>query len=418
MEVGDLVKLRLAREELECTVLESSEKDIVLVKLSSGYNIGIPREHIFGEHVLRKAAARGAVAEAPKRKGLPSIGLVMTGGTIASRTDPKTGGVSALTDVASFAQFYPKLFEMVNVKSIEVPFMALSANMNSERWIEIAVAVKKLLDDKDIEGVVVTHGTDTLHYTAAALSFFLRDLSKPVVLTYAQRSIDRGSSDADLNLQCAARFALSECAEVMLVGHADMNDDFCYALRGTKVRKMHTSRRDAFKAVNCGPVAKVWSDRVEFLSKFKAKHSGKTELDAVFNDKVALVKFYPGQSADIVDYYRMHGYKGLIIEAYGLGNLPSADFEGSWIPALKKLMREGCVVCTAAQTIYGRLNPRVYSTGRGLNAIGVVALEDMLSECAFVKLGWVLGHRGWMRDKAREKMLENVSGEFNEILTE
>ncbi len=417
MEPGDFVKLRLARDELECTILESHESDIVLVKLSSGYNIGIPKDHILGEHVLRKAAARAVAPEAPKRKGLSSIGLVMTGGTIASRTDPKTGGVNALTDVNSFAQFYPGLFEMVNVKSIEIPFMTLSENMSPDKWIEIARAVKKLLDDPDIEGVVVTHGTDTLHYTAAALSFFLKDLNKPVVLTYAQRSIDRGSSDADLNLRCAARFALSNCAEVMLVGHASMNDDYCHALRGTKVRKLHASRRDAFKSVNCGPVAKVWPDRVEFLSHFKAKHNGKTELDAVFNDKVAVVKFYPGQSSDIVDYYRMHGYKGLIIEAYGLGNLPSADVEHSWIPALKKLIREGCVVCTTAQTIFGRLNPKVYSTGRGLSAIGVVALEDMLSETAFVKLGWILGHRGW-KDKASEKMLENVAGEFNPILNE
>lgn len=417
MEPGDFVKLRLARDELECTILESHESDIVLVKLSSGYNIGIPKDHILGEHVLRKAAARAVAPEAPKRKGLSSIGLVMTGGTIASRTDPKTGGVNALTDVNSFAQFYPGLFEMVNVKSIEIPFMTLSENMSPDKWIEIARAVKKLLDDPDIEGVVVTHGTDTLHYTAAALSFFLKDLNKPVVLTYAQRSIDRGSSDADLNLRCAARFALSNCAEVMLVGHASMNDDYCHALRGTKVRKLHASRRDAFKSVNCGPVAKVWPDRVEFLSHFKAKHNGKTELDAVFNDKVAVVKFYPGQSSDIVDYYRMHGYKGLIIEAYGLGNLPSADVEHSWIPALKKLIREGCVVCTTAQTIFGRLNPKVYSTGRGLSAIGVVALEDMLSETAFVKLGWILGHRGW-KEKAGEKMLENVAGEFNPILNE
>jgi glutamyl-tRNA(Gln) amidotransferase subunit D len=417
MGPGDLVKLRLARDELECTILESHEKDVVLVKLSSGYNIGIPKDHILGEHVLRKAEARVPAPETPRHKDLPSIGLVMTGGTIASRTDPKTGGVNALTDLSSFAQFYPGLFQMVNVKSIETPFMTLSENMSPEKWIDIAVAVKKLLDDPEIEGVVVTHGTDTLHYTAAALSFFLKDLNKPVVLTYAQRSIDRGSSDADLNLRCAARFALSNCAEVMLVGHANMSDDYCHALRGTKVRKLHASRRDAFKSVNCRPVANVWPDKVEFLSHFKAKHSGKTELDAVFNDKVAVVKFYPGQSPDIVDYYRMHGYKGLIIEAYGLGNLPSADVEHSWIPALKKLIREGCVVCTAAQTIFGRLNPKVYSTGRGLTAIGVVALEDMLSETAFVKLGWILGHRGW-KEKAAEKMLENISGEFNPILNE
>ncbi len=414
MNPGDLVRLRLAREEVECTILESHEPSIVLVKLASGYNIGIPKEHIFGSHVLRKSKKPLRIEAPPQNKSLPSIGLVATGGTIASKLDPKTGAVSALTDVREFAQFYPELFKIANVKKINVPFMKLSENMTSDDWIILADNVKKLVDDPDILGVIVTHGTDTLHYTSAALSFFLRNLTKPIVLTYAQRSIDRASSDADLNLRCAARFALSDCAEVVIVGHADLNDNFCYALRGTKVRKMHTSRRDAFKPINCEPLAKVWSDKVEFLSVFKARHTGKTELDACFNDKIALVKFYPGQSTDIVDYYRMHGYKGIVIEMAGLGHV-SVGGEFSWVPAIKKAIREGMIVCGAAQTIYGRLEPKIYSTGRELDKTGVIFLEDMLAETAFVKLGWILGHRGW-KEHAREKMLENVAGEFNPLL--
>lgn len=413
MNPGDYVKLRLAREELECTLLESYDTSIYLVKLKSGYNIGIPKENVLGFEVIKQYKEKKEKVEIIQKKGLPSIGLIVTGGTIASKLDARTGAVSALTEPSEFARFYPKLFEIADVK-IASPFMKLSENMMPEDWVVLAGEVKKMLDDKNIEGIIITHGTDTLHYTSAALSFFLKNLNKPVVLTYSQRSIDRASSDAELNLECAARFALSDCTEVVIVGHADMNDDYCYALRGTKARKLHSSRRDAFKPVNCGPLAKVWSDKVEFLSQFKARHSGASEIDAAFNDKVALVKFYPGQSADIIDYYRMHGFKGIVIEMLGLGHVSQ-----SWVPALKKAIREGMVVCGACQTIYGRLNPNVYSTGRELENAGIIFLEDMLAETAFVKLGWILGHRGWMSvEKAREKMLENVAGELNEVLSE
>ncbi len=178
---------------------------------------------------------------------------------------------------------------------------------------------------------------------------------------------------------------------------------------------MHTSRRDTFKAVNCEPLAKVFPEKIEFLSQFKARQSYiAPELDNVFNDKVALVKFYPGQDADILDYYFKQGYKGAIIEVLGLGQVNE-----SWISTIKKLAKQGFVICAASQTIYGSLNPNVYSTGRELEKAGVIYLKDMLSETGFVKLGWVLGHRTWKgTDKVKEKMLENVAGEFNELLSE
>ncbi len=420
MKPGDFVRIRLAREEVEGTILESYDPSIVLLKLKSGYNIGIPRDHLHGEEIIShiNVSEKSKKITIELKKGLPNVGLVLTGGTIASKLDTATGAVSALTNIDDLAKFYPKLFEKVNVTKVEVPFLKLSENMHSEDWIVIAKTIAEMLKDKDISGVIVAHGTDTLHYTSAALSFFLRNLGKPVVLTYAQRSIDRGSSDADLNLVCSAKLATSDAAGVYVVGHADMNDDYCYAFLGTKVRKMHTSRRDAFKAINVEPIAKIWPDKVDFLGMFSARTKNSLELDAVFNDKVALVKFYPGQSADIIDYYRMHGFNGIVIEVLGLGNLPNEGAQ-SWIPAIKKAIREGMVVCAAAQTIYGKLHPGVYSTGRELQKIGVIFLEDMLAETAFVKLGYILAHRGWKNlEKAREKMLENYAGELNGLLTE
>jgi len=348
-----------------------------------------------------------------QNKELPKIGLIITGGTIASKASQATGGVKPITDVDEFLRFYPELTKMVNVKSIEVPFKIFSENMNSEHWIKIAESVEKMLNDSEIKGVIVSHGTDTLHYTSAALSFFLRGLNKPVVLTYSQRSIDRASSDAHLNLQCAAKMALSDVAEVMLVGHANSDDEYCYALRGTKVRKMHSSRRDAFQAINSRPIAKVYLDKVEFMSEFKARNNGKVELDKSFSDKVALLKYYPGQSPDILDYYALK-YKGVVIEGVGLGHV-MGEGAGSWIPALKKHIKNGLVVCMTSQTINGRVDSNVYSTGIDIADAGVIYLEDMTSETAFVKLGFVLGHYGW-KANVKEKMLLNMAGEIGDRL--
>ena len=412
---GDYVRIRLALKELEGRVLESPDSSVLLLKLNSGYNIGISKENILAGRVLRKFTENDEKIELPAAaKGLPSIGLIVTGGTIASKLDPKTGGVKHLVGVAEFAKFYPELFKIVNVSKIDVPFMIASESMTSEHWIKIAEACEKMLNDKNISGVIVTHGTDFLHYTSAALSFFLRNLNKPVVLTYSQKSIDRASSDANLNLQCAARAAISDAAEVMLVGHANSDDDYCYALLGSKVKKLHSSRRDAFKPINIGPLAKIFPEKIEWLRQYKPRNDEKVKLDTEFSEKVGLVKFYPGQDSSILDYYALK-YKGIVIEASGLGHLPVSESRDNWIPKLKKHIRNGLVVCAATQTIFGRVDGMIYSNGRELIDAGVIFLEDMLAETAFVKLGWVLGHYGW-KGNVKEKMLENFSGELNSRL--
>jgi len=215
---GDEVRLRLAQEEIDGTILESADGEIILLKLKSGYNIGIPKENILGGRALKKYVNENKKYEVKQNKELPSIGLIITGGTIASKASQATGGVKPISDVNEFLSFYPELLKIVNVKKLEVPFKMWSEDMSTEHWIKMAEAIEPMLKDDSIKGIIVSHGTDTLHYTAAALSFFIKNLNKPVVLTYSQRSIDRASSDANLNLQCAARFAISDCAEVVLVG--------------------------------------------------------------------------------------------------------------------------------------------------------------------------------------------------------
>ena len=427
---GDLIEIHLTKIIYEGVLLESPETGIILLKLGTGYNIGFNKKDVLEIKVLKKfREEKKEIAEIKKDSQKPNIAMVITGGTIASKYDSRTGGVHPLTNPEELFKYYPELFEKVNVARVEVPFMKTSESMNFSDWKKIAKIVLELVNDQNIRGVIVTHGTDTLHYTSAALSFFLKNLNKPVVLTYSQRSIDRASSDANLNLKCAALAAISDIAEVMLVGHGSTNDDFCYAMPGTKVRKFHSSRRDAFKVVNSEPFAKIYSaplgvppnlesggNRIEILSDYNKRNNKKVELDLKFDNEIALVKFYPGQSPDILDYYLKKKYKGLIIEATGLGHVAvNSESEYGWDLKLKEIVEKGIAICITSQCIFGRVNPYVYSNLRKLSNFGAIFLEDMLAETAFVKLGWVLGHPEW---NVKEKMLENISGELNNRLKE
>lgn len=413
---GDKVRIDMVSESVEGVFVESYEPGIVLLKLSSGYNIGIKKEDITDIEVVQVKKEKKEKIGVKQNSKLPCVDIVMTGGTISSRLDSETGGVNWLTSPEELLKFYPGLLEICNVRKIKVPFMKASENMDASDWKEIAKNCEESLNDEEVSGVIVTHGTDFLHYTSAALSFFLRDLNKPVVLTYAQRSSDRASSDASLNLVCAARAAISDIAEVMIVGHGTSNDDFCYALLGSKVRKMHSSRRDAFKSVNSKPLAKVFPDRIEIISGFNRRNSGKVKLDLSFNERIALIKFYPGMEPEMFDFLSGR-YEGIILEVAALGHIAIDEARKNLLPVVKKAIDNGMIVCAAGQTVYGRLDPLVYSPGRKLMKTGIIFLEDMLSETGYVKLGWVLGHKDW-KNKIKEKMLENFSGEISERLLE
>ncbi len=413
---GDRVEIHLMKEIYEGVLLESSDSGIVLLKLDSGYNVGFNKKKISDIKLIKKQESREENIEIMKDSSKPNIAMIITGGTIASRYDSKTGGVKWLDSPENLFKFYPEMFEKVNVSRVEIPFMKGSESMDYKDWKRISKVVEECLNDSNISGVVITHGTDTLHYTSSALSFFLGKVNKPVVLTYSQRSIDRASSDANLNLQCSAEVAgLSDIAEVMIVGHASSEDNFCYAMPGTKVKKMHTSKRNAFKVINDKPFAKVFSGKIEKISNYNLRNKNKVKSDSKFEEKVALVKYYPGQFPEILDFYLEKGYKGIILEMTGLGHVATREARNSWTAKLKEVQKKGLIVCGASQCINGRVDPLVYSNGRELLDTGIIYLGDMLSETALVKLGWVLGHDDW-KDKIKEKMLENISGELNNRL--
>jgi glutamyl-tRNA(Gln) amidotransferase subunit D len=412
---GSIVKVGLKDgEEIEATVMPSEEKDFLLVKLKSGYNIGLAKDVIksitkIGQVKLEKFPEANIKSEAKK-----NIVVVIAGGTISSRVDYATGAVSALMKPENLLFLVPELSKIANIK-IDYAFSVLSENINAEHWKVLARIVEKWLKDKSTDGIIITHGTDTLHYTASALSFMLKNINKPVVLTYAQRSSDRPSTDAILNLKASAHVALSDIAEVVVVGHGSIEDRFCYVLRGTKVRKMHATRRDTFRPINALPIAKVWEDgRIEFMSQYKHRQEAQPYepyADIAFEDKVALIKFYPNSDPSILDFYAKKGYKGVVVEASGMGHV-CIEGEKSWLQKIKRLSKK-MLICFAAQTIYGSLNPYVYSTARELLKAGVVYLKDMLPETAFVKLGYVLAKTKDL-EKAKEMMLENIANEFSE----
>ena len=422
--VGDCVRIETSTHEFEGRVLESPQdaSEILLLKLDSGYNIGVLKKDLKSLKIVGNFSETSKTLDVkiPIVSGKKSIALIITGGTISSQLDVKTGAVKWITSPSTLLQNYPEIFDIANVAKVEVPFMKASENMNSGDWKKIAKVVEQYLQDPGISGIIITHGTDFLHYTGSALAFFLGRVNKPVVLTYAQRSSDRASSDARLNLVCAAQAAISDIAEVMLVGHATNNDDFCYAMPATKVRKMHTSRRDAFKIINSQPFAKITKEMIQPLSKYniRSELKKKFNIDSVFDNKVALIDFYPGQDPSILEWYLKQGYRGIVLMTSGLGHLPTKESGNNWIPVIKKVIAAGMTVCAVPQTLYGRLNPKVYSAGRELEDSGIIFLQDMLPETAFVKLGWVLGHKDWKGKFIREKMLENVAGEFNERLEE
>lgn len=423
-ETGDRILISTAKENIEGVMLDSHEAGIVLIKLESGYNIGIDRSNILDIKTLKKADKKEESSETKFELShkKPVIDLIMTGGTISSSLDVKTGGVKWLTSPSELFKFYPDIFQLADIRVIN-PFMKSSENMSSEDWLRLSKIVTKSLNDENVKGVILTHGTDFLHYTGAALSFMIKNLSKPVVLTYSQRSSDRGSSDAELNLYCAAKAALSDVAEVMLVGHANLDDEYCYALQANKCRKMHASRRDTFRPINTLPIAKIYRDKIEFLKTYNKRKTGKEAkaiLEDFFEEKTGLVKFYPGQDPQILNYYFKQGYKGVVIEMSGLGHVLT---EGSdnWIPVISDLVKKGFVVCAAAQTLYGSLDPLVYSPGRELVKAGVIYLKDMLPEAALVKLGYVLGKlkeekKKIIKEDVEKSMLENMANEFNERL--
>lgn len=416
ISIGDRVKITKKDFSYEGMILdrpEDADDKHVVLKLDNGYNIGIDIHNAIIK-LLKKGEKPKIELKSLDIENGPQkhdISIISTGGTVASMIDYKTGAVHPAFTADDLLRANPELLEHANIKGNAV-LNILSENMEPEYWIKSARAVADEINN-GAYGVVVAHGTDTMHYTSAALSFIL-DTPVPVVLTGAQRSSDRPSSDAYLNLLNSVTAAKSDIAEVMVCMHGTDNDTFCHLHKGTKVRKMHTTRRDTFRSINTPPIAKVYNETIEILDKeinYKKRTDGEVELQDTIEPNVAFIKSYPGISGELIDYHIDKGHKGIVLEGTGLGHCPE-----DIIPSLERAKDEKIPVVMTSQCLYGAVNMHVYSTGRKLISAGVISAGDMLPETAFVKLIWTLGQEDNL-DDVRNIMQTNIAGEIQDKLS-
>ncbi|HUG96558.1 MAG TPA: Glu-tRNA(Gln) amidotransferase subunit GatD [Nitrososphaera sp.] len=412
VSVGDSVRVATEDGERSGVLMpryESANEDFIVIKLKSGYNTGIQTGKIKSMTKLPKSesASVAKTHEIAENKDLPKIALISTGGTIASKIDYRTGGVHAALSASELYQSVPELASHASIDP-EVLLSEYSENLKPEHWTMIAQKVAEKVKSGRYRGIVVSHGTDTMHYTAAALSFALQGLPIPVVLVGAQRSSDRPSSDAALNLLGATVFAAkSEYAGVFVAMHAGTSDDAIACHVGTRVRKNHTSRRDAFESMDVTPVALVRNNAIEMQKSEIAlakRSEGKLAAKLKFDDRVALLKYHPGFDPKMIEHAAKAGYRAIILEGTGLGHVNKECF-----PALKKAVDAGLLVCMTSQCIWGRVRMTVYDTGRDLLDIGVVPLSDMISETATVKAMWALANA----KDAKKAMQENLANEMS-----
>jgi len=417
MNIGDRVRINTSDTEHTGVLMPNEETDTIVLKLDSGYNIGIEKKNIKSEIVLEKVVKKKHSDKPIKHsKKKPTIAVLHTGGTIASKVDYESGGVTAKFSAADLIEMVPELSKIANIETELVANM-MSEDMTFADHQKIAKSVQKWAK-KDIKGVIIGHGTDTLGYTAAALSFVFEKINIPVLIVGSQRSSDRGSSDAASNLIGAAEFIVkTDYAGIATALHYNTNDDKIAIIPGTNARKMHTSRRDAFKAVNTKPLALVdyKSNIIDYLQDYP-KSEGDAVIKSKFSDKVGFFKTHPSMATGVFEYYTKH-YDAIVIEGTGLGHAPTNQGSKNLknFEILKQYIKKGCIVCMTSQCIYGRVHPFVYTNLRRLSSIGVIYCEDMLPETAYIKLSWLLAN---YPKKAAEMMTQNLRGEINPRHTE
>lgn len=412
-EIGDIISITKDKENYEGVLIPRSEygdDKHIIIKLKNGYNIGVL---ITPTTQIKKIGAGVKPAFAPpplpkKESDLPKVAIISTGGTIASRVDYRTGGVRPALSASDLYSVVPELSKTAIIDT-EILFSLYSENITTKHWSEIAKSVAGHID-KGADGVVVAHGTDTMAYTSAALSFALQDLPIPVIVVGSQRSADRPSSDAATNLIGAVTAAAhAPFAEVTLAMHETMSDKAIVFHRGTKARKCHTSRRDAFQSVNANPIARMENGQIQMLTENYRKRDStrKAVVKPDFDEKVALIKFHPHLNPQIIDWYVNEGYRGLILEGTGLGHVSKYCIE-----SIRRAVEKNVVVAMASQCIWGRIDMKVYNQGRDLLASGVLPLEDMLAETALVKLMWILGQTK-KADEAKKLLVKNLANEIS-----
>ncbi len=398
---GDEIEVRWKYQLLN-GILISKNHDFMIIKLKNGYNLAIDYSHIQSLNVISENKPLKLTREEIRGSG-KKVTIIGTGGTIASYVDYSTGAVKPLENAQDVLYAEPDLLKLGDIDA-EVLFNIFSEDMNQKYWKILAKKVYEKISEGN--GVVVAHGTDTMSFSASALSFLIENPSAPIIFTGSQRSSDRPSSDAYFNLLGAVKVAQSDLGEVAVVMHSSMNDDYLSIHRAVKVRKMHTSRRDAFKSINAEIIGTISKDLDVNMQDYKKVKKDEMHLYENLSEKVGLVYYYPGMEKELLLKF-LDRNDGLIIAGTGLGHISN-----DYIEDIKNIIDEGKIIAMTSQCLYGSVNLNVYSTGRRLIEAGVIPLGDMLPEVAYIKLSFLLGNFG--QDDAKVLLAKNLRGELNE----
>ena len=410
VDVGDSIKVvsDLTYEGILMPRYETSEDSHIVLKLKSGYNIGIELSEI--TNIEKISSPKQIVEEKSVQKtdsSLPKILLLSTGGTIASKVDYRTGAVTPALTASDLNDAVPEIANIANIDA-EVLFSEYSENLQPEHWVETAKKIESVANS-DYKGIIIAHGTDTMHYSSTFVSFALSGLKIPVVFVGSQRSSDRPSSDAALNLIAATRLiAETDAKGVYIVMHHNESDDTISCHLGTRVRKNHTSKRSAFETVGNDPAFLILNEKIikNSTSEFFTEQSFNPRLE--IDTKVALVKYHPGYEPKQIDALIDLGFKAIIFEGTGLGHVGKTMYD-----AVKKANQHGLFLGMTSQCIDGRVKMTVYESGRDLLEMGIIPLENMIPEVALVKTMWALGNSE-DKDELKKLLLENIASEFSE----
>ncbi len=390
---------------------ETADDCHIVLKLNSGYNIGIAAETITSmtEHGRREAHYHIPEKEFPRDDGKPNVVLFGTGGTIASRLDYRTGAVIPAFSPGELYGSVPELADICNLET-EKLYGVFSENMAREQYITLAQRIGEAIAE-GVDGVVIGHGTDTMHHTAAVLTFMVQNPPVPIVMVGSQRSSDRPSSDAAMNLINAVKAAAEgEIAEVQVCMFGPTSDEYGLLHRGTRVRKMHSSYRSTFRTIGDVPLAMIDRNQIAYLQPNYRRRRDDREITIVptFDDKVTILYYYPGMQPDVVDAIIEKGYRGIVIAGTGLGHVNKPLY-----PALQRAKDAGVHVYMTVQTLWGYVQMYVYETGREIMELGVVPAANMLPEVAYMKLCWALGQTH-DRDEVKQLMLTPVADEITD----
>ncbi len=415
--MDEFVTLKFKDKEISGIIL-NEDKEYLTLKLNSGYNANLKQSEvkILSKKKLDKKENKTEV-KVNINSNLPKISILHTGGTIASKVDYKTGAVSSKFTAEELLGLYSELNETANLNAKMIANL-MSEDIRFDHYNLLLEEIEKSIKE-GTEGIIISHGTDTLHYTSSALQYSLQNLSVPIILVGAQRSSDRASSDAYLNLKAAIDFIIfnnSQTKKYNRVGicmHSRIDCEEFNILDGINVRKMHSSRRDAFKQINYSPFALIKNSKVMVLRKELLTSEIKEKLTYTkFDTKLKLGFFKSHPNLFPEEIKGLSIYDGVVVEGTGLGHLAVSEFDKYTkinldnLKAIKELIKRTKLV-VGVQTVYGETNMNIYSSGRYLLETGVKGnYMNLTTESLFIRMAYCLSKSPKDFDKLWDENLE------------